>query len=53
MDVTVITAMTTHITTVIKLLTRGALPEHSTIKGEEKLPDLPSDDTNWTCMNEQ
>ena len=48
MDLTVITAMTTHITIVRKLLTRGALPEHSMVKGEEKLPDLPSDDINWT-----
>ena len=47
MDVTVI-AMTTHLTSIIKLLTRGALPEHSTIKGEKKLTNLQSDDTNWT-----
>ena len=44
-----------HVTvnTIIKLLQRGALSEHSMVTGEEMLPDLPSDDTNWTCMNRE
>ena len=42
-------AMATHKMTVMILLERGALPEHSKVK-EEKLPALPSDDTSWTYM---